>query len=171
MKCIFVKNHREAIKDFELVKSKNKNGVIMDHSYDFYIGLSYLQLNQLQKAEEYLKNSIDYSEKHWKAAHFNEYFYLGIIKMEQENLIEANQLFDKVIGIYKEFPDALYYKALLLEQQNKYLEAKQIIEQAIMNMTKGYSINEDNAKYEDYPYQIKRDWLTYELEIINKKLG
>lgn len=143
----------------------------MDHSYDFYIGLSYLQLNQLQKAEEYLKTSIDYSEKKWKEAHFNEYFYLAIIKMEQENLPESMVYLDKALRIYKEFPDALYYKALLLEVQSKYLEAKDLIDQALQNMSKGYSFNEDNANYEDYPYQIKRDWLTYELEILKKKLG
>ena len=170
VKCIFVRRYKEAINDFELLKSKNKNGFVMDHSYDFYIGISYLQLNQLQKAEEYIKSSILYSEDKWKEAHFVEYFYLGIIKMEQENLIEANQLFDKVISIYKEFPDALYYKAQILELQNNYSEAKKLIEQAIMNMSNGYAINESNSKYEDYPYQIKKDWLTYELEIINNKL-
>ncbi len=171
MKCIFVKNYKEAIKDFELVKIKNKNGFVMDHSYDFYIGLSYLQLNQFQKAEEFLKSSIEYSELKWKEAHYVEYFYLGLIEMEQEKLSEANYFLDKAISFYKEFPDALYYKAQLLELQNKNTEAKQLIEQAISNLSKGYSINEDNARYEEYPYQIKKEWLTIELEIINKKLG
>ena len=171
MKCIFVKNYKESINDFELIKVKNKNGFIMDHSYDFYIGLSYLQLNQFQKAEEFLKSSIEYSELKWKEAHYLEYFYLGIVKMEQENLSEANRFLEKALKLYKEFPDALYYKAQLLELENKYAEAKPLIEQAISNYSKGYSINEDNAKYEDYPYQIKKDWLTIELDIINKKLG
>ena len=171
MKCIFVKNYKESIKDFELIKVKNKNGFIMDHSYDFYIGLSYLQLNQFQKAEEFLKSSIEYSELKWKEAHYVEYFYLGIVKMEQENLSEANRFLEKTLSVYKEFPDALYYKAQLLELQNKYAEAKPLIEQAILNYSKGYSLNEDNAKYEDYPYQIKKEWLTIELDIINKKLG
>ncbi|MBI1836918.1 MAG: hypothetical protein HYR91_06595 [Flavobacteriia bacterium] len=168
IKCIFVKSHKEAIADFEELKTKHKIGFVMDHSYDFYIGLSYLQLNQFDKAEEYLQNSIHYSEEKWGSGHFVEYFYLGIIKMEQGNNKEAIVFFDKVLGFYKEFPDPKYYKAQLLELQNRNNEAIDLINQAISDFSKGYTINEDNAKYEEYPYQIKKDWLTLELNFIKE---
>lgn len=170
MKCIFVKSYKNAITDFENLKSNNKIGFVMDHSYDFYLGISYLQLNQLDKAEEHIKNSIKFSEDKWKEGHFVEYFYLGIVKMEQENLTESIEYFDKALKIYAEFPDPKYYKALLLKQQNKNEEAKQLIEQAIINLSNGFNLNEDNAIYEDYPYQIKKYWLTNEIEVINNKM-
>lgn len=168
IKCIFVKSYKASIQDFELLKTKLKIGFVMDHSYDFYIGLSYLQLNQFDKAEEYLQKSINYSEEKWKSGHFVEYFYLGIIKMEQNNTKEAIRLFDKTLNIYEEFPDVKYYKAQLCELKGENKEAAELINQAIEDFSKGYTINESNSKYEEYPYQIKKEWLDIELEIIKE---
>ncbi len=59
MKCIFAKNYTEALDDFILSKKlKSENGYVMDHSYNFYIGLCYIQLNEYQKAFDYLNKSI-----------------------------------------------------------------------------------------------------------------
>lgn len=58
MKCIFVKSYTSAIEDFLLSKKlKGEHGYIMDHSYDFYIGLCYLQLNQYSEAIENLQKA------------------------------------------------------------------------------------------------------------------
>ena len=42
IKCIFAKTYKEAIIDFEDCKKKFGNNYVMDHTYNFYIGLSYL---------------------------------------------------------------------------------------------------------------------------------
>lgn len=55
MKCIFSKTYKEAIDDFEDCKKKNGNSYVMDHSYDFYIALSKIQLNEYQEAEALLE--------------------------------------------------------------------------------------------------------------------
>lgn len=55
IKCIFTKTYREAIIDFEICKKLYGNSYVMDHTYNFYIGISYLQLNKYKKAEELLE--------------------------------------------------------------------------------------------------------------------
>mgnify|MGYP006150995639 CR=1 FL=1 len=55
IKCIFSKNYKDAIADLEDCKKKFGNSYVMDHSYDFYIAISYLQLNEYQKAEKFRK--------------------------------------------------------------------------------------------------------------------
>src|SRR5690606_33299861 len=50
IKCIFAKTYKEAIIDFEQCIADWGDNFEMDHSYSFYIGLSYLQLNEFDKA-------------------------------------------------------------------------------------------------------------------------
>ena len=59
MKCIFVKTYKDAIVDFEECIKLYGNGYRMDHTYNFYIGLCYLQLNEYAKAEKLFKDYID----------------------------------------------------------------------------------------------------------------
>ncbi|MBA4056582.1 MAG: hypothetical protein C0490_17840 [Marivirga sp.] len=50
IKCIFARTYEESIKDFQTSKKiKGENGVVMDHTYDFYIGLCYLDMLRLTK--------------------------------------------------------------------------------------------------------------------------
>ncbi len=53
MKCIFQKDYRSAIPDFITAKTIIGDGSVMDHTYDFYLGLCYLQLYQFDSAEYY----------------------------------------------------------------------------------------------------------------------
>src|SRR5690606_27741640 len=59
IKCIFAKTYKEAIIDFQDCKKKWGNNYVMDHTFDFYIALSYLQLNEFRKAELLLKEYND----------------------------------------------------------------------------------------------------------------
>lgn len=166
IKCIFQKNYNGAIADLQYVKSKNENGITMDHSFNFYIGLSYLQLNKFDSACSYLQKSIDYGERKSGHGHFLEYFYLGITKMEMEDYENAIMNFDKSIKIASRFSDAKYYKAASLNSLNKYNDALNLLNESLNDFNKGYTINEDNALYEDYPYQIK----TRQIENFIKKM-
>lgn len=157
IKCIFAKTYREAIIDFEDYKEKYGNSYVMDHTYDFYIGLSYLQLNEFEKAEEVLETDYKYQLEQYGEdwLHHLDLFYLGIAKYEQKKYLEAILFFDKALKIYPDFSEVQLYKADCLRRTGKYAEAMELQKLGEINGRKGNTINEDNVIYEIYPYQIR----------------
>ncbi len=155
IKCIFAKTYKEAIKDFEKCIELYGNAYVMDHSYQFYIALSYLQLNEFKKAENILSIDIKNQENKWKEAHFLDLFYYGISKFEQGKFKEAIIQFDKALSQYKEFSDVNFYKANCLYKLGRYKEYEETYKKYKIDSEKGYTITEDNAIYESYPYQVK----------------
>jgi tetratricopeptide (TPR) repeat protein len=155
IKCIFAKTYKEAIVDFEDCKKRYGNHYVMDHTYDFYIGLCNLQLNKFQEAEKIFKEYIDDIYKNRAGLeHHIAYFYYGITKYEQTKWEEAIIEFDKALKIYPNFSDAKYYKAICMARLGaKQEDIKKLFEEAKEDAKKGYTINEDNAIYETYPYQ------------------
>ncbi|RWX03549.1 tetratricopeptide repeat protein [Flavobacterium cerinum] len=156
IKCIFSKNYRDALKDFSDCKKEYGNRYVMDHTYDFYIALCYLQLNEFDEAEKLLTNYInDMQQKNGEDwVHPNALFYLGICKYEKKKYDEALVVFDRALKIYAEFSDVKYYKTIILMEQGKEQEAKSLFKEARANAKSGFTINEDNAVYETYPYQV-----------------
>ena len=158
IKCIFAKTYKAAIKDFEECIANWGDSYEMDHTYSFYIGLSYLQLNEFEKAEEYFKHTIAEQKKMFgeTEAHHLDLFYYAITEYELEKYDEAVKIFDEALSQYPEFSDVIYYKALCFYKLNKPVEEYQnLMNQAKEFAEKGYTINEDNAVYEPYPYQVK----------------
>lgn len=157
MKCIFSKNYREAITDLEECIKLYGNGYRMDHTYSFYLGLCYLQLNEYTKAEKILDDYVnDIYKNRQQLEHPTAYFYQGIAKYELKKWDEAIAIFDKALKIYPEFSDAKFYKAICwLKQGKPKEEVVTLIDAAKQDAKKGFSINEDNTIYETYPYQIK----------------
>lgn len=155
IKCIFQKSYSASINDFNLLKIKNSNAIIMDHCYDFYIGINYLQLNQIDSALIYFNTVIKDDISKWgnDGVHHLHYFYLGIVYLELEKYTIAKSYFDKALLRYPQFPDALYYKGICLFNLSNKSEALKSLKEAKLNIEKGYTINEDNAIYETYPYQ------------------
>lgn len=157
IKCIFAKTYREAIVDFEDCKERFGNTYVMDHTYNFYIGLSYLQLNEFKKAEEILEKDYEFQlntyGENW--LHHLDLFYLGISKYEQKKYTDAITFFDKALAIYPEFSEVQLYKADCLRRIGKTEEADELQKIGILNGRKGNTINEANAIYEKYPYQIR----------------
>jgi len=158
IKCIFSKTYKEAIVDFEESKKIFGNTYEMDHTYDFYIALSYLQLNDFKKAEEIFKSNFDEIKKNQgeDAFHHLDLFYYGIAKYEQNKLEEAIVEFDKALQKYPEFSDVEMYKGICLYKLGQKEHGQKLIEKAKTDLDKGFTINEDNAIYERYPYQIKK---------------
>ena len=157
IKCVFAKTYKDAIIDFEDCKKKFGNQYVMDHTYNFYIALSYLQLNEYQKAERLLK---EYNEDIYKnrqnLEHPTPLFYEGIALYEQEKWQEAIVEFDKALKIYSHFSDAKYYKAICLARIGKNKEeVSKLWKESKEDFELGYTINEDNTVYETYPYQKK----------------
>ncbi|WP_282068948.1 tetratricopeptide repeat protein [Olleya namhaensis] len=155
IKCIFAKTYKSAIVDFEECIKREGNTYVMDHTYRFYIALSYLQLNEFEKAENLLKKDIIEQEKEWGEPHFLDLFYYGISKYEQRKWQEATTAFDKVIAQYPTFSDAKYYKSICLRHQNKIEDSKTFILEAKEDAALGNTINEANSIYEPYPYQVR----------------
>ncbi|BCY27575.1 tetratricopeptide repeat protein [Flavobacterium okayamense] len=155
MKCIFSRDYIGAIEDFEKCIEKYGNSYEMDHTYAFYIGLSYLQLNDFEKAEAIFKSDIEDQEKRMKEAHFLDLFYYGLAKFEQQKWEEAIVEFDKSLKQYPQFSEVEYYKAICLAHLGKREESKVLFEKAKNDAETGYTINEDNAIYETYPYKVR----------------
>lgn len=155
MKCIFSKDYRGAIADLEDCKNKFGNLYVMDHTYDFYIAISYLQLNEYQKAETILQAYVDEIYKNrQELEHPTAYFYLGIAKYELKKYDEAISIFDKALKIFPNFSDVKFYKAICLALSGKDGYAD-FIAQAKEDFKLGYKLNEDNTSYETYPYQLQ----------------
>ncbi|ESU24519.1 hypothetical protein FEDK69T_09680 [Flavobacterium enshiense DK69] len=157
IKCIFAKTYKDAITDFEDCKRKFGNNYVMDHTYNFYIALCYLQLNEFKKAEVLLQDYVDSTQKlkgeDW--VHHTALFYLGISIYEQARWDEAITTFDRALTRYKNYSDVKYYKGVCLYRLGKIQECETMMKESKEDYALGYKINEDNVAYETYPYQIK----------------
>jgi tetratricopeptide (TPR) repeat protein len=155
IKCIFAKTYKDAIIDFEDCIEKYGNGYEMDHTYSFYIGLCYLQLNEYKKAEKLFKEYIDdIFNNRQGLEHPTALFYYGISKYEQERWQDAILEFDRALKIYPNFSDVKFYKAMCLVRLEKMDEANILLEEGKKDIESGFTINEDNTIYEKYPYQV-----------------
>ncbi|WP_232224159.1 tetratricopeptide repeat protein [Gillisia sp. CAL575] len=157
IKCIFSKQYKDAIIDFTDYQETYGYGFEMDHSYDFYIALSYLQLSEFGKAEKLFEKdyekTIDKKGEDW--LHHLDLFYYGISKYELKKYEEALVLFDQALERYPQFSDVQYYKTKILYKLSRTEEAESVYQSAKENARKGFSINEDNVIYERYPYQVR----------------
>ncbi len=156
IKCIFAKTYRSALSDLALCKQREPDAGVMDHSYDFYMALCYLQLNQFDTALTVLKHDIAKADKGGlpNGAHYLDLFYLGIAYYELEDYNNAIAAFDRSLQQYPNFSDAEYYKGQCVGLLGDRDKCDLLISQAKADAQKGFSINEDNAVYEMYPYQV-----------------
>ncbi|TDT43628.1 hypothetical protein CLV90_2749 [Maribacter spongiicola] len=157
MRCIFSKDYLKSISEFMRAKKEYGDGYVMDHTYNFYIGLDYLQLNEFSKAKEFLLLSKEQQLKDFpddspqEACHYLDWYYLGIADFELGNYKEAISSFDMSLMVYDNFADALYFKGRSMTKSGNEEGAeweKKAFEYA------DNTINEDNAIYEIYPYQL-----------------
>jgi tetratricopeptide (TPR) repeat protein len=145
----------------------------MDHPYNFYISLCHLQLNNLDSSEYYLQGCIKEAEtqrgESW--VHFNHLYYMGIVCFEKENYQQASRYFDRALKQYPQFSDAEFYKAMCCYETGQKQAALVLLEKAYKDHNEGYSLNEDNARYEYYPYQVREYGFTSALQRMRAELG
>ncbi len=168
IKCIFQRSYRAAIKDFNMAQNESGNSYVMDHSYEFFKGLCYLQLNEIDSAEYLMEKVISEELKTSKEAHHLHWFYLGVIQYEKEDYKNATISLDSSLHRYSQFSDAQYYKAMCFDKQKLTKQALDLMLKASENLSIGYTINEDNAIYESYPYQINKFFVTKNIELLQK---
>lgn len=157
IKCIFSKEYKAAIIDFEAAIALHGNSYEMDHTYQFYIALSYLQLNEFEKAETIFTADIkDQASEFEDGAHYLDLFYFGITKYELGKYEEAITQFDLALKSYPNFAEVLFYKGMCLARLEKTdEEVLSIVKEAAKEGKAGNTINEDNVIYEQYPYQMR----------------
>ena len=157
MRCIFSKDYIKSISEFMRAKKEFGDGYVMDHTYNFYIGLDYLQLNKFSKAKEFLLLSKEQQFKDFpndppqEACHYLDWYYLGIADFELGNYNEAIASFEMSLMVYENFAEALYFKGRSMTKLGNEEGAeweKKAFEYG------DNTINEDNVVYEIYPYQL-----------------
>ncbi len=159
LKCIFQKDYLGAIEDFDIARHDHPAAGVMDHEFSFYLGICYLQLSQYQRADECFSKCLTNDRAqggNW--IHPLHLFYLGVTRYEEGQYRSAIIDFDSAIAIYPHFSDAEYYKALCLRITGTPRDADILVSKARDDFYAGYTINEDNAVYERYPYQVEKKW-------------
>jgi tetratricopeptide (TPR) repeat protein len=157
-KAIFIKDYDGAIKDFDVAQKIKGNEInfVMDHTYEFFKSLCYLEMGQLDSAKVLMQKSVDWQLKNktleW--THYVDLFYLGVIYWELKDVQKAQYYIDLSLKKYAQFPDANYYKALILNHLGRKGEAMEYVLTIEPNWKKGYRMNEDNEIYCNYPHQI-----------------
>lgn len=171
MNCIFRRHYTDALRDFNIARSINGNSGVMDHPYDLYTGLCYLQLNKFDSAQAYFRQCIDNktAKSGAKWVHYLHWFYLGISYYEQEDIKHAKQYFDSSLKQNDYLPEAHYYKAQCLIREDEYSGALSHLHRVDSLLKKGYFINEDNARYERYPYQVVPFYLYGNIKWLEEK--
>jgi tetratricopeptide (TPR) repeat protein len=160
LKCIFSKDYKGAIEDFELYKKEFGMTYEQDHPIDFYIGMCYLQLNQFDLALRILHNNIEdqISEHGDNWPHYLDRYYLAIAFFENQDYNSAILQFDLVLKEYTRFSDAQYFRAICLHKIGQNELALSCMKTGKSNFEKGLTFNEDSNQYESYPYQLTWQW-------------
>jgi tetratricopeptide (TPR) repeat protein len=168
LKCIFTKDYSGAITDFNRANRIIPGGAEMDHSFYFYLGICYLELGKYQEAEVNFDKDIFSQNKgdSTREIHFNTLLYMGITKSENNELDSAELYLKKCLSIYKELPEANYYLALIYKKRNRPDLEKKYLATAQRSIIEGYSMNEDNLYYVNYPKQITLYEVKKELSIV-----
>lgn len=133
-------------------------GRIMDHPYLFYMAICNLQLDNLAEAYKGLSRLLENerSTRGEENVHYLHYFYMAMTCLEMDKAEDALVYLAKCLALYPRFSDGHFYKAKILTFYRKYDEALGYIRLAAEEFAQGYSMNEDNALYEAYPYQVNK---------------
>lgn len=162
LKCIFTKDYENAIIDFQKAQQLTPNSYEMDHTFFFYEGLCNLELGNYIRAEENMKRDIfiQTGNDQSKSAHFNSWFYLGVLYYEMGNYPAAREALLKCTAQYMQHSNANYYIAMSYRAEKNEALAKEYLQISKRSFEQGYGINEGNIYYVNYPHLIRM----YELE-------
>lgn len=156
LKCIFTKDYRGAIADFQAAEKRKPRSREMDHTYPFWLGVCHLELGELQAAEAAFAR--DRQQQLGPggegSVHFNSLLYAGIVRYEARRYAPAAVLLRQCLQQYARHPEANFYLALTLRAQGHPAEAARYLQLAAAALAAGYRLNEDNLPYANYPHQI-----------------
>jgi len=142
----FYRDYKKAIADFDASDTLNPNFIDrpQGHSVDYWRGIAYLGLNNLEKSieyfDKYIQMEIDESGEDW--VELTAFLYRGIAYFEQGDYKNALINFDKQLQYSRNLSaDAKYYKAKILNVQGNNDEALKLIREAIDDYNSGYFNN------------------------------
>ena len=164
IKLYHTHDYEGAIEDYKELDRLTPQVVDSPWGEDIYhvIGLSYLQLKQLDSANKYFETSIaktvEGNGEDW--VDVKVFLYGGITQQERGNWEASILLFDKAIQYDKRFSEAYYYRGLSMVQLGKKLEACENFNTSQHFFDKGY--NQTNSYFE-MPYQLYRSMIETEL--------
>lgn len=153
--CILAKNYRKAISDFETAEKLTPNAFTMDHTFSFFLAMSYMELGDFNKAERYFLKDIQQQRRGEgkNDIHYNTLLYFGIMYYLMNEMDLAEKRLSECLQLYEQHPTANYYmgmikkitgnnqKSLYFEKSRRYLD-------------EGYRINEPNSGMVPYPRQV-----------------
>jgi tetratricopeptide (TPR) repeat protein len=152
LKAIFTKDYEGAIADFDAAEKLHPQNFVMDHSYHFFRGICHLAMGNLDKAETFLLKDIAVQSS--SKPHFNSLWYCGVLYLEMKNYEKAERYLIDCVAQYESHPDANYYLAMTYLALNNKDLAKKYLLMAQNGLKNGYTHNEDNRFYANYPYEI-----------------
>ncbi|XZF12725.1 tetratricopeptide repeat protein [Chitinophagaceae bacterium MMS25-I14] len=156
LKCIFTKDYEGALADFERAEKMVPGAGLMDHHYSFYTGLCYMGLNQPEKALPFLLTDLASQTKQMGKGeeHYNSLFYTGYCYLQLHNYDKAREYLSASLKAYKQFPEANFYMGELCTATNQTDKAAEYYNNTITYIRQGYTMNEDNCFYVNYPFQV-----------------
>lgn len=156
LKCIFTKDYEGAIPELKAADKLMPGSGTMDHSFDFFIGLSYLCLDSLEQAETYLGKDIGWQEKSRGKGnvHHVSLLYMGLCQLKMKHYLVAEKIFHQCLNIYPQYPEANYYMGELYALTGKKILAKAYFVKARQCYGQGYNSSEDQEYYINYPFAI-----------------
>jgi tetratricopeptide (TPR) repeat protein len=154
LNCIYTRNYEKAVADFLEAARLAPTGYIQDHTYAFFIAISYMELGEYEKAEQYFLKDIGQQKGGGgrNDIHFNSLLYFGMLYYLMNEFDRAEVHLRDCLQLYEQHPMANYYMALILKvtgnsQKDIYFDkAKQYI-------LEGYKMNEPYT-YVGFPRQI-----------------
>lgn len=153
--CLLAKNYEKAIADFEAAEKLTPNSFTMDHSFSFFIALSYMELGNYEKAETYFLKDIA-TQKRGEGKndiHYNTLFYFGLMYYLQNEMDKAEGRLRECLQLYEQHPMANYYLATIMKITGNN-QSRLYFEKARQYMEEGYQMNEPNSRYVPYPRQV-----------------
>ena len=167
----FYRDYKKAIADFDAsdVLTPNFIDAPQGHSVDYWRGIAYLGLkdykNSIYYFDKYIAKATKDTGEDW--VEMTGFLYLGIAHYENKNdslaLLNINKLLKYTNDDYA---DGNYYKALILEKQNRNQEALKLVDLAITNYKEGYY---NNRPYVETLRQIYMEDLILLKERLTKK--
>ena len=170
-KIVFMKDYEGGLRDINQAQKRlpNENLVVMDHTYDYWRSLCYMETGQLDSALFFMQKSVDEQVKarNFEWTHYGDMFYLGLLYYNKGQVGKAQYYIDASLKNSPNFPDALFYKTLIMIELGRKGEAIDVFNRLVSAREKGYRMNEDNEIYANYPHQIG----VGEVEDLRKKLN
>ncbi|SEJ64761.1 hypothetical protein SAMN05216327_1159 [Dyadobacter sp. SG02] len=153
--CMLVQDYPKAITDLLAAEQLTPNAFTMDHTFSFFIALSYMESRNYPEAERYFLKDIAQQKRGEgrNDIHFNSLLYFGILYYLMNEFDQAELRLNQCLQLYEMHPLANYYMAMTMkitgnQRQNTYFE------KARQAMQDGYALNEPNMRFAKFPRQI-----------------